>query len=403
VQGGRSAALIQFNLADRLPAGAQIAAAELLMYVEIPAFVVARNLDVAAYRVRRAWDEAQASWDYVDTAQRVRWATAGCSGVPTDRLGEADSTITLQHRAVFRGWDVTESVRYWQAHPAENFGWLLVGVSASTGTYALASSEAGTLEQRPLLRIDYTVAGATTTTATAAPGATSTPTVTQPASGRRIRAQVFLDGNQNGVADPGEPGLAGVPVQLLSDGGSLLASQSTDAAGACLFGGLTESWYRVRVISPSGYTATTGSEVRIRLATDENPLSFGLYGAGPVPSSTATRTPGAAATATPTRTPSGTRSIQAYAYVDANGNGLRDGGEVGLASVTVELLDYDTRQVLQREVTDASGVYRFTGLGGNWYRVRHADVAGYRSTSGAHVRVRLVAGESPVGFGLAAR
>jgi hypothetical protein len=50
---------------------------------------------------------------------------------------------------------------------------------------------------------------------------------------------VWDDTNQNGIQDPGEPGLSGLNVALYSSGGILLAATTTDATGYYLFAGLT--------------------------------------------------------------------------------------------------------------------------------------------------------------------
>jgi hypothetical protein len=157
-------------------------AAELLFHVDVPAFTVVRALDVSAFRVLRPWQLTEVSWNYQHIPGQVRWDQAGCNGVGVDRVGDADDTINLLQRDVYRGFDVTESVRHWQQHPQENFGWLIAGVSASTGSFTLASSRNQNLHQRPMLRIDYTLGDVSPTatqtpqTATPDPGVTATAT-----------------------------------------------------------------------------------------------------------------------------------------------------------------------------------------------------------------------------------
>jgi hypothetical protein len=48
---------------------------------------------------------------------------------------------------------------------------------------------------------------------------------------------VWEDSNQNGIQDPGEPALAGVPVKLYDNAGTLLGTATTDATGHYYFGG----------------------------------------------------------------------------------------------------------------------------------------------------------------------
>ncbi len=49
-------------------------------------------------------------------------------------------------------------------------------------------------------------------------------------------------------------------------------------------------------------------------------------------------------------------------WVDTDGDGIQDTGELGLAGVTVNLLDPDTGLALETQVTDENGIYRFEGL-----------------------------------------
>ena len=173
VKGGEAkATLIRFEI-QGVPSGAEIIKAELLFYVDYTSDT--RSLDVAAFRVLRPWSESFASWRDAETG--VPWATAGCNGVGTDRLGVADDTITLNHWGVYRGFDVTESVRYFLQHPNENYGWLIKGVSSSTAEYSFGSSRNQVVEYRPILRIDYE-ACAPGATATLTPGANTTATPT---------------------------------------------------------------------------------------------------------------------------------------------------------------------------------------------------------------------------------
>ena len=50
-----------------------------------------------------------------------------------------------------------------------------------------------------------------------------------------IRSTVWNDLNGNGIQDPGEPGIAGVTVDLYSPAGQLLATAVTNAAGQYVF------------------------------------------------------------------------------------------------------------------------------------------------------------------------
>ncbi len=61
---------------------------------------------------------------------------------------------------------------------------------------------------------------------------------------------VWEDLDDDGTAESGEPGIAGVLVQLLDDGGSVIAETVTDADGHYRFSNLVAGDYRVRIPTP---------------------------------------------------------------------------------------------------------------------------------------------------------
>ena len=77
---------------------------------------------------------------------------------------------------------------------------------------------------------------------------------------------VWEDLNNNGVVNPGEPGIPGVPVRLFLDAnndgspdGAALLQQNTDANGNYLFVDLQPNHYIVEITPPSRYTVSTGT------------------------------------------------------------------------------------------------------------------------------------------------
>lgn len=65
--------------------------------------------------------------------------------------------------------------------------------------------------------------------------------------------RVWEDLNENGVQDAGEPGLAGVMVNLLDCSGALLATTNTDANGLYRFDALQAGSYAVQFVAPPSY------------------------------------------------------------------------------------------------------------------------------------------------------
>jgi hypothetical protein len=77
-----------------------------------------------------------------------------------------------------------------------------------------------------------------------------------PAQTAAIGDKVFIDANGNGQQDTGEAGLAGVAVDLLDAGGTVLSSTVTDAQGMYLFDGLAAGDYAIAFTQPDGFDFT---------------------------------------------------------------------------------------------------------------------------------------------------
>lgn len=187
--------------------------------------------------------------------------------------------------------------------------------------------------------------------------------------GGKIGDKIWRDWDGDGLQDPEEEGIAGVPVQLYaSDGTTLLQSTTTDANGNYYFNGLTAGTYVVKVnggTTPAGYTQTGDPDASIdnihtvSLATDQQYLTadFGYK-------------------------PTGTASIGDQVFDDKNNDGLFDpdgvdnipgnaDDEVGIANITLRLyedtngngvIDAGIDALVATTTTNASGIYGFTGL-----------------------------------------
>ncbi len=68
-------------------------------------------------------------------------------------------------------------------------------------------------------------------------------------------------------------------------------------------------------------------------------------------------------------------------WADANVNGLQDAGEAGVTGVTVRLLDGFGNSAGRETATDASGLYRFSGLVSGSYAIQVIAPSGYALTS----------------------
>lgn len=179
----------------------------------------------------------------------------------------------------------------------------------------------------------------------------------------KIGDTIYRDWNGNGIQDPGEEGLPYITVTLSGPSGT--QTTTTDANGNYIFTGLTAGTYTVSAPAvgaggvPSGYSLTgdpdstlDGSHT-ITLSTGQQYLTadFGYK-------------------------PGGTGSIGDTIWKDDGagggtaGDGVKNGGEAGIANVTVWLYEdtngngiVDAEDVMIAETTsDASGGYLFTGL-----------------------------------------
>ena len=101
-------------------------------------------------------------------------------------------------------------------------------------------------------------------------------------------------------------------------------------------------------------------------------------------------------------------SIAGVAFDDANGNGVRDAGEMVLSGRTI-YLDIDNDGMLDvgepTRSTDASGAYRFGGLAPGSYTVRQVLPSGWTGTApaGGAYAVQVVDGREVGGFDFGSR
>ena len=196
-----------------------------------------------------------------------------------------------------------------------------------------------------------------------------------------VSGRVWNDMNPNGAVDPGEEGLDDVVVNLVSDDdGTIVATISTysedvnqdgqiDPAseqGFYSFEGLVPGEYAVDVVRALGWDQTHPDPEVYHLVLDSAEVApgmdFGLVGL-----------PG---------------EIRGSVWYDADRDGVRDAGEVGVPGVTIELLDAETGTVLETTTTysedvnqdgqidpvSEQGLYLFSSVLPGEYIVR--DVAG---------------------------
>ena len=185
--------------------------------------------------------------------------------------------------------------------------------------------------------------------------------------GRNTGWRVYVDTNDNAVFDAGE------------------VSTLTDANGAFVIPGLAAGTYKVRQVVQSGWRQTSPRTTDFNLVTVASG-GAGVAGFGNTQAVSA---------------------ISGTAFSDANGNGVRDVGELPLANwaMYVDTNNNGQDDLGERWVTtNALGNFSFTGLPTGAYRVRLIQHHGWTPTAGAQSIVATVDGRNSVGgFAFGAR
>ncbi len=191
---------------------------------------------------------------------------------------------------------------------------------------------------------------------------------------------VWDDLDEDGRQDPGEPGLAGVAVQLWNSAKTdLLDTAVTDGNGIYTLQSAGPGQFRVRVVLPNindefspkdqaGGDDTDDSDINpsgtnlgftdiINIAS--NVISISNIDAGIIKFRTAT----------PTRTPTPV-NIGNFIWNDLDGDGEQDVGEPGISGVTVQLWNTAKTLLIDDAVTNGSGNYSLIAPTPGSYRIR---------------------------------
>jgi len=191
--------------------------------------------------------------------------------------------------------------------------------------------------------------------------------------GDRVWLDYSGEGNENncnGVQDANEPGIPNVKLYLKDSEGNIVAETTTNSVGYYKFQNVCEGTYTIEIVAstlPAGVTPTAngagsdtgkdsnGSPANVSLTTDNSTdytIDFGFC-------------------QPPCEGEIGDRVWLDYLEDGGifNCNGIQDPGEPGIAGVTVYLTD-DQGNILDTDITDQNGFYRFTNVCDGCYRVR---------------------------------
>jgi len=191
----------------------------------------------------------------------------------------------------------------------------------------------------------------------------------------RLGDRVWRDDDKDGIQDAGEPGVAGVMVELFNASNQRAGSVITDALGNYFFDNLTAATYTVRVTPPANYTLSpTGAGTA---STDNN---FSLTATNGYSTGNITIAAGELNASVDAglvfNTPAAQASVGDLVFLDLNTNNIKDATDPGLAGVTVMLLDGTTNAILAATETDATGAYLFTNVAAGSYKIRVTPPAG---------------------------
>ena len=179
--------------------------------------------------------------------------------------------------------------------------------------------------------------------------------------------QIWNDADGNGVQGPGESGIANITVNLFSDPDgdgvydTAAGTTTTDASGNYIFDGLAPDAYVIQVDDttlPAGFTTSPTGDPDSDADNTSRPIVVapgdvvltGDFGYN---------------------LPTG-HTISDLVYVDADGDGMQDAGESGIAGVTVALEDA-ADNVIATTTTVSDGTYSFPGLTDATYGVVITD------------------------------
>lgn len=208
-----------------------------------------------------------------------------------------------------------------------------------------------------------------------------------PASGS-ISGIKFDDKNGNGVKNPGEPGLSGWIIQLVTPAGVL--TTTTGANGAYSFSNLASGTYVVSEVPQPGWLQTLPRSgayiINLQLGGKRSDCNFGNFKPAPKPKPKPkpkpTPKPTPKPVPKPVPRPVPLAALSGVKFMDINGNGIREPMEPTMPGWKI-FLEQPPGKILFTGTTDKTGLYVFQNLPPGVYLVREQPVKGWAQTAPA--------------------
>lgn len=172
----------------------------------------------------------------------------------------------------------------------------------------------------------------------------------------KIVGRVYIDTNQNGMFDWGEPAFPNVTVALHDSKGKTLGTQISDSAGIYIFNPLKAGTYSVDVVttnSVADYNTTGKTSYNVTIGPDSSGNNFGYFPK---------------------------YAISGNVFVDTNDSNTKDGNETNYAALPkVDVGSKPANSIMAPRITNASnGTYTIIGLVSGTYTVQYYGLpAGY--------------------------
>jgi hypothetical protein len=205
-----------------------------------------------------------------------------------------------------------------------------------------------------------------------------------------LSGNVYRDDSNDGIQNPGEPGLPGVTITVSGvdeRGNAVTVSTTTDANGTWTVGGLLAGTYTIVETQPANVSDgldAVGTIGGVAVGTLGNDMISNI-------------TLGAGETGINYNFGELAGEVSGRVYVDSNRNGVLDPGETGLGGVIIRLRD-SVGNVVRTTTTQPDGSYLIRGFPPGDYVVEEEQPIGYGSSTPNTRPISVIPGTSVTGI-----